>query len=391
MGNIPYCTGRSAEGNRVSYSKQETPAKEAEGACEEVPCVRKTCHSRFKVLQLPYQVWSGGWATLNSRNVLVTALFLSLAVAAGYRFVNRPHVEEVSRTFTVLGTFATVVVTTDRHEAHSLIQTADSLLCYLDVQLGRFSGTGQLHSLNAGLSISTDEELAGLVLKSDTIVMATNGCFDPSLGAVVQIWGFPVATSVPDSNDIIQALHRTGWEDRVHFTAGSIAIDSGTVMDFGAIAKGYAVDRTYELLMQLGASECLVEVGGEVRCGSTTGRVWNIGIRHPRESSLLGIVGITSGAVATSGDYECCFLEDGIRYSHLLDRETGYPSGSAASATVIAGNCATADAMATAAAVGGPDKASEFPDSLYTAMVVVTADGNGRCETYEFGDVPWNN
>jgi thiamine biosynthesis lipoprotein len=314
---------------------------------------------------------------------------LSLVAAAGYRVVNRQRTVELSRTFTVLGTFATVIVTAEQQEARALIQKADSLLTYLDVQLGRFNETGQLYRLNTSCSIPVDQELADLILKTDTIVTATDGCFDPSLGAVVQLWGFPEATSVPDSNDIIQALARTGWEARVHFTADSVTIDSGTVMDFGAIAKGYAVDRTYELLMQLGASECLVEVGGEVRCGSTTGRVWNIGIRHPRENSLLGIVGITSGAVATSGDYECYFVEDGVRYSHLIDRQTGYPSGNAASATVVAENCATADAVATAAAVAGPCRASDFADFLFTAMVIVTCEENGRCKTHEFGDVPW--
>lgn len=316
---------------------------------------------------------------------------LSLVAAAGYRVVHRQRTVELSRTFTVLGTFATVIVTAEQQEAPVFIQKADSLLAYLDVQLGRFSETGQLYRLNTDCSIPVGQELAELILKSDTMVTATNGCFDPSLGAVVQLWGFPEATCIPDSNDIIQALARTGWETRVHFTADSVTIDSSTVMDFGAIAKGYAVDRTYELLMRLGASECLVEAGGEIRCGSSTGRIWNIGIRHPREDNLLGIIGITSGAVATSGDYECYFVEDGVRYSHLLDRRTGYPSGNAASATVVADNCATADAFATAAAVAGPHRASVFPDSMYTAMVIVTSDSNDRCETHEFGDVPWAN
>lgn len=303
--------------------------------------------------------------------------------------MHRVNTVEVSRTFPVLGTFATVIITVNQVDGQTLLFKADSLLAHLDTQLGRFSETGQLHNLNTTYGISATTELAELIRRSDTLTRATGNSFDPSLGALSQIWGFPEPGEVPDSTAIHLALVRTGWVARVHISADTITVDRNTVMDFGAIAKGHAVDRTYELLMEQGATECLVEVGGEVRCGSSTGRVWHIGVRHPRNERLAGILGMTSGAVATSGDYECFFIEDGIRYSHLLDSETGYPSGNSASATVIADDCATADAMATAAAVAGPRKAQNFPSEMYTGMIIITADENGNCETHEFGDIPW--
>jgi thiamine biosynthesis lipoprotein len=354
-----------------------------------MPGVRQTINSRFQVLQLPYQVRSGGRATLSSRKVLAVVLFLSLAIAAGYRVVSAPHITEVSRTFTALGTFATVIVTAENHRAQKLLNEVDSLLNSLDTKLGRFSHNGELYCLNTTCHITTGTELAGLVQISDSLVKATCGSFDPSLGALSELWGFPEASSVPDSACVLQALTRTGWENRVHIGMDSIVIDQGTVMDFGAIAKGYAVDRAYELMIQHGAVECLVEVGGEIRCGSTTGRVWNVGIRHPRNNNLLGVLAITSGAVATSGDYECFFFEDGTRYSHLLDRGTGYPSGNSASATVVAEDCTTADAVATAAAVAGPEGAVGFSAGLYNSMLIVTVDNDNRCEKHEFGDLPW--
>lgn len=269
------------------------------------------------------------------------------------------------------------------------MSAADSLLNHIDVQLGRFSGTGQLHRLNTEGSIPAESELGRLARLSDTIVRATGGSFDPSLGALVEVWGFPSADSVPDPDRIDAALAVTGWEHMVAITDDSILLRPGGLLDFGAVAKGWAVDRTWTLLMEMGAEECLVEVGGEVRCGGSTGRVWNIGVRHPRSDSLAGVVSITEGAVATSGDYECFFMENGVRYSHLLDRNTGYPSGAAASATVVAPDCATADAMATAAAVGGAAAAGSFPDSLYTGMIVIAEDGQGNCLVHRFGEVPW--
>ncbi len=310
-------------------------------------------------------------------------------LAVGYRIVSGLHTVEASRTFPVLGTFATVIITVEEEEAQMLLHKADSLLTYLDTQLGRFSEAGQLHTLNTTCVISTDTELAEIVRRSDALVQATENGFNPALGVLSEVWGFPEADAVPDSSAIQQALAYTGWDAGVHINADSITIDQNTVLDFGAIAKGYAVDRTYDMLIELGATECLVEAGGEIRCGSSTGRIWHIGVRHPRNESLTGILAITAGAVATSGDYECYFVEDDVRYSHLLDSETGYPSRNAASATVIAGDCATADAMATAAAVAGPLKARNFPLETYTAMIIITADGNNHCETHEFGEIPW--
>lgn len=342
-------------------------------------------------MQLPHQVRSGRWTTLSGKRILVLVLFTSLILAVGYRFVTRPHTVQSSRTFPVLGTFATVIVMVEEDEAQLLYRKADSLLTYLDIQLGRFSESGQLHELNTtgGLSTSTSSDLIRLILRSDTLVHATGNSFDPSMGILSEVWGFPDPAGVPDSGVIRQALAHTGWDLQVQINSDTITIQKNTILDFGAIAKGYAVDMTWELLMEMGAIECLVEVGGEVRCGSSTGRTWYIGVRHPRRESLAGILEMTSGAVATSGDYECFFIEEGIRYSHLLDTDTGYPSRRSASATVIAEDCTTADAMATAAAVAGPDMAQHFPADVYRGMIIITADENDDCETHEFGDIPW--
>ena len=270
-----------------------------------------------------------------------------------------------------------------------MLSRADSLLRHLDSELGRFSETGELHRLNTGHRIPAETELGRLILLSDTLVKATSGWFDPTMGIVSLVWGFPEAGTLPDSELIEEAMEYTGWETMVNIQGDLISTEPGVYLDFGAIAKGWAVDRTYLMLREMGAEECLVEVGGEIRCGSSTGRTWNLGVRHPRKEQLAGILSITEGAVATSGDYECYFIENGIRYSHLLDRNTGYPSGNAAGATEVAEKCATADAMATAAAVAGPEGARGFPEDVYTCMIIITENQDGVCETHEYGEVPW--
>jgi len=327
---------------------------------------------------------------MKSRTPRLLAAILALSLAAAYAVrLASPGSTEARRTFPVLGTFATVIITGEEDLIPGMFNSADSLLGYLDAQLGRYSDEGELHTLNTQGSIAAGTELGMLLIRTDTLVRITNGFFDPTLGTLSLLWGFPLPDHVPDSAMIREALSFTGWEDRVHFGTDLISIDPGTYIDLGAIAKGHAVDRTYLMLREMGAVECLVEVGGEVRCGSSTGRQWNIGVTHPRSDNLAGILTITDGAVATSGDYECFFIQDGVRYSHLLDRRTGYPSHSAAGATVTADDCATADAMATAAAVAGPAGASAFPADSYRAMMIITEDQNGFCETHQLGDVPW--
>ncbi len=340
-------------------------------------------------MQLSLKVWPRGWTPLSRSKLLISVLILSLIVAVGYRIMFNRKLVEVKRTFPVLGTFATIIVVTESDKSQHAFSKAESLLIYLDTELGRFSETGALFTLNNQFSIATETELGQLILLSDSIVTITNNYFDPSLGALSDLWGFPEKNVVPDSTAVIQTLLNTGWQTMVHINSDSITIEPGAQLDFGAIAKGYAVDRTYELLMEMGATECLVEVGGEVRCGSLTGRQWYIGVRHPRDDNLAGIIEITSGAVATSGDYECFFIENGVRYSHLLDSRTGYPSEKSASATVIAESCATADAIATAAAVAGPSVAGQFSSEYFSGMIVIIADQQNRCETFEFGDIPW--
>lgn len=306
------------------------------------------------------------------------------------RFTGEKPVE-ARRTFPVLGTFATVVITAPEADIQAMFFAADSLLRHLDTQLGRFSDTGQLHVLNTLHRFPLDSELGSLMLLSDSLVRATSGSFDPSLGALLVLWGFPVPEGVPDSADIYEALALTGWENTVLFRGDSVHTARGSLLDLGAVAKGYAVDRTWETLVGMGAIECLVEVGGEIRCGGSTERIWHIGVRHPRSENLAGVLSIRNGAAATSGDYECYFESEGIRYSHLLDRGTGFPSWKAAGATVVAATCAVADAMATAAAVAGPVEARAFPEDMYDSMIIITEEDNGRCEVHTFGEVPWGN
>ena len=143
-------------------------------------------------------------------------------------------------------------------------------------------------------------------------------------------------------------------------------------LNFGAIAKGYAVDRAIDVLKTLGIKEALVNAGGEI---SVIGNDWIVGIQHPREiNSIIKKIKLDGFTVATSGDYEQYFEVDGNRYHHILDPKTGYPSKGLQSVTIINKSNAIADALATAVFVMGKENGIKLIESLDDTEAMIIDD-----------------
>lgn len=287
-----------------------------------------------------------------------------------------------------MGTFATVIVEVpEGTDPEAMITGADSLLRAIETETGRFPGQGVcgINTAGGAATAGMGPHLLAVLALSDSVFHATGGYFDPTAGALVEAWGFPSTPRIPDEDALDVALEATGWL-KVQFDSDSIILPGNMKLDFGAVAKGYAVDRLYEYLVQRGATSCLVEVGGEVRCGG--GRLWRVAVRHPRNDGYFMVCELRSGALATSGDYECCFFHEGERYSHLIDPFTGYPGTGAISATVYAETCGMADAYATAAAVGGREAVQGFDMSGVHGILLLTGDGNGEVSSWTTGVLP---
>lgn len=302
--------------------------------------------------------------------------------------VSRPGPKETRRTFPALGTFATIVVETGPGtDPDALIRGADSILKSIERETGRFPGQGVAFLNETGASAVSDlaPDLVRVLSVSDSVTSATGGLFDPTSGALVEAWGFPHDPRFPDAETLDAALSVTGW-GLIAFRNDSLVLPPGMKLDFGAVAKGYAVDRVYEYLIASGVSACLVEVGGEVRCGG--GRSWRVAVRNPRGPGYAAVFEMRSGALATSGDYECFLVRDGISYSHLIDPFTGYSGTGAISATVYAGTCARADAFATAAAIGGPDAVQGFDLTGVHGILLLMEEEGGEVTPWSTGVLP---
>jgi thiamine biosynthesis lipoprotein len=316
------------------------------------------------------------------RKLLVSLLLVvSLAVVILFRPGSGPTGPvELSHSFDALGSYAGLtIVSNSESEASAIVDSLESLIDRLESEASVF-GDGPVARLNrqGALELPTGDSgsiLLDLLLLSSEAVPYTEGCFDPAIGNLVEVWGFPYHPDLPDSSGISGALRSCGWE---HVSLGddSIFLLDGCSLDFGAVAKGAIVDSAYSRALELGALAALVEIGGEIRCGSSDSfdRTWRIAIRHPRGDGYLEILELPNGAVATSGDYESFFELAGARYCHILDPKTGWPEQGVASATVVCRDAATADLLATAICVGGEDLAISLPDSLFDLIVIMLVD-----------------
>ena len=190
------------------------------------------------------------------------------------------------------------------------------------------------------------------------------------------------AARPPSREDVERLLSVTGFSHlQLRETPPAVRrLRPGVQLDFSGVAKGYAVDEVWDLLSEADLSDYLVEIGGEVRTRGTRadGRAWSIGIESPDRTGVTEAVPLRDAAIATSGDYRNYFEHEGERYSHVLDPRVGWPvSHGLASVTVIASSAATADALATALLVLGPDTGLQLAvdQGMAVRLVVSTAEG----------------
>ena len=198
----------------------------------------------------------------------------------------------------------------------------------------------------------------------------TNGAFDITVAPLVNAWGFGFKKGItPDSAAIDSMRRYTGFRTVALVDGRIIKQYPQTMLDCSAIAKGYGCDAVAAMLDAHGVKDYMVEIGGEVvtKGKNSKGSAWTIGISKPTDNpttssnELFEVMNISGKSMATSGNYRNYREENGRKIAHTIDPRTGYPvQHSLLSATVIADNCATADALATAFMVMGLEEAMEY-------------------------------
>lgn len=250
-----------------------------------------------------------------------------------------------------------------------LRQKIEGLLTEVDNSLSIYNDSSVISLINAGVSDVTDTLFREVYRSAAIVSELSGGLFDITIGPLVKAWGFgPDALKRFDETMLDSLLALVGM-DKVQLEGERLVrADPDMFIDVNAIAQGYTVDLLAGLLRREGIDEFLAEVGGEVRtAGDKRGMGWHVGIDTPVDGNnipgadMQAKVRLDNRALATSGNYRKFFVEDGVKYSHTIDPRTGYPvRHTLLSATVIAPECAMADAWATVCMVAGTGPAIAF-------------------------------
>ncbi len=247
------------------------------------------------------------------------------------------------------------------------------------------SAISRFNRSNRGIVV--DSFMKKVFLKSREINELTKGAFDPTVMPLVNAWGFGFENYSHVDSQMIDSLKQFVGMDKVFLKDDSlIKVMPGVMLDFSAIAKGYGVDLIANLLENHHIHNYMVEIGGEVRVKgkNSRGNLWRVGIEKPLEGEreIDKVLEITNIAVATSGNYRNFYYKNGKRYAHTIDPSTGYPvQHSVLSATVLALDCMTADALATAIMVLGKNNAM-YLDSLDSVSLFLILDNHGKYDYY---------
>ena len=242
--------------------------------------------------------------------------------------------------------------------------------------------------------ISVSPDFLTVTSHARRIFVASQGAFDPTVGRLVDHWGFgPTSTdSLPSEGEINSLRMQTGL-NHIDIREMPPAIRKNLVdtrIDYSAIAKGFAVDRLAELTLELECEDFLVDIGGEVRVNGTNavGAPWRIGIENPQDrDQVLGYIEMSAGAVATSGTYRNTKTINGEQLSHLIDPISGHPvDHEIVLASVYAEEATTADAWATALAVKGFEASMDLISRWRLSALLVERSSMGELTIHRFGD-----
>ncbi len=264
--------------------------------------------------------------------------------------------------------------------------SVDSVLTKVNRQMSTYIDTSEISKFNKyegtdWFEISSD--FAFVLSESKRIGLETNGALDITIGPLVNLWGFGPQNKpriIPEDSEILEMKKNIGLNKiMIRLSPPAVKKEIPAIyLDLSATAKGFGVDKVFELINAMGYENYFVEIGGEVRAAGRNHKneFWKIGVANPSHpTEPQAALTIDNAAVATSGDYWNYFEENGVRYSHTIDARTGRPiTHKLASVTVVSESCIEADALATAINVMGPEEGYKFAVENNFAVYLIVRD-----------------
>lgn len=252
-------------------------------------------------------------------------------------------------------------------KAAGIIDQAFAEIKEYENMLSRTVEGSDVYRINHADGKSTEVSAETLDVIRTGLLMAelSGGKFDITVGALTDLWKFTSDNpSVPEDQEIRKALETVGYEN-ITMKGNEVGLsDSETRIDLGGVAKGYIADKTGEYMEAQGVTKAIINLGGNITAigEKEEDTPWTIGIERPYSdrSEIVGSIKVSDKTVVTSGIYERQFVEDGVRYHHVLDPQTGYPAETdleAVTITAVKGNSGFCDSLSTACLILGKEKA----------------------------------
>lgn len=276
----------------------------------------------------------------------------------------------------------------------NLQQQVQAHLDAVDESMSTYIETSELSQLNdapVGEWVEISEPLYQVLELAMDISDLTDGAYDVTVGPLVNLWGFgpeDTGDAVPDEQAISEALAQTGYDQlELNPSPPQVRKAAAVQVDLSSIAKGYGADVVAHLFDELGFTNYLIEVGGDLRVKGRNprGEPWRIGVEKPAlaQGNVQQAISLSDGGVATSGDYRNYFEVDGERYSHIIDPRLGRPvTHNLVSVTVVGETARTADGLATAMLVMGPQRAMNLAQAQQLPIYLIVREEEGFSTEY---------
>ena len=290
-----------------------------------------------------------------------------------------------------MGTRVTVAAYVDAEHDEAVIrraiQAAFDEVVRLEQLMTPWRADSELSKVNAAAGkepVTVGHEMLEVMEKSLWVSAHSDGVFDVTFASMGKLWRFnhDMDGTVPPAAELASARQRIDYH-RVKVDAQKRTIfleRADQRIDFGGIAKGYAVDRAAAVLSQAGLAAYYVQAGGDlyVKGKKPDGSPWRVGVRDPRgpDGSFFARLPVENHAFSTAGDYERSFFKDGRRYHHIIDPRTAYPATATRSVTVWAKDAFTADAIDDAVFILGPAKGLALVESIDDCGAVIVDASN---------------
>ena len=271
-----------------------------------------------------------------------------------------------------------------------LTEKIDAEFQKFNLSLNPFNPNSIISKVNRNEPVEVDDWFIEVFNRAKEVSDHSEGIFDITCAPLVNLWGFGFSKMDSVTPQMIDSIKQFVGYQKIRLDGRKVVKDDSRILlNCSAIAKGYASDVIARLLEREGIENYMVEIGGEVTMKGVNqnGKCWRIGINKPEDDStgvkndIEEVVQLCKkGGVATSGNYRNYYVKDGKKYAHTIDPRTGYPSEqSILSATIVAEDCITADAYATAFMAMGLEKAREAAKNIPgIEYYVIYSDENGK-------------